>query len=82
MSRILINKLALAIACHWKVVLTPRQELELSDYWRRTPSNLAYRVRIATGWKVKGYRNKRTGKLCFERTPLTREPKKKIHTNG
>lgn len=64
MSELLINKIAVKLTNDRTVIL---QAGELPPFWRKTPSNLAYRLRKQTGWIIKGRRDKRTGRIHFER---------------
>lgn len=66
MSKLLINKIAVALAVKSHLTLQAKQ---LTKYWAKTPSNLAYRVRCQTGWNVKAWRDHRTGRIHFERFP-------------
>lgn len=66
MSQLLIKKIAFALAANKHCVLQAKQ---LPPFWRKTPSNLAYRLRIHTGWNIQGKRDKRTGRIHFVRFP-------------
>lgn len=66
MSKLLIHKIAVALAVKSHLIL---QAKDLPPFWRKTPSNLAYRLRCVTGWNIKGRRDKKTGRIHFERFP-------------
>lgn len=79
MSQLLINKLAVALAIERIVILEDKQ---LPPFWRKTPSNLAYRLRVITGWRIKGYRDRETGLIHFQRMlPKQKNKQKKKKTD-
>lgn len=66
MSKLLIQKIAVKLACDRHCIFKPD---DLPLYWRKTPSNLAYRLRVLTGWNIRGRRDRNTGRIHFERFP-------------
>lgn len=75
MSRHLIAKIGTKLAVDQHCYLSPK---DLPPFWRKTPSNLAYRIRQVTGWNVKGKRDKTTGYIHFHRV-LPRKKKNKTN---